>query len=132
MSTPTQAAPKRHTLRTLLSLAVLIGIVVAVKNAIADKGGSYAAPTAPTVVPPAAPAAATSQPASRPAAVATPVPDSAPAGTPPGATPIKKVATAEEIAGAHPKEKPDEFAVPVEPTQPISGSAGQTNPASRH
>lgn len=38
---------KSRPLRKLLFLAVLAGIIVAIKNAIEDKGGSYEAPTAP-------------------------------------------------------------------------------------
>jgi hypothetical protein len=32
---------QRHTLRKLLVLAVIVGIVVAYRNATADRGGSY-------------------------------------------------------------------------------------------
>jgi hypothetical protein len=79
---------KRRPLRKLISLAVLAGTVVAVKNALKDKGGSYEPPAA-------AP------------------PSSAPVPTPP--VPNVKPVTAEDIVEERPVENLDEFADPVEP-----------------
>lgn len=84
---------KRRPLRKLLSFAVLAGIVVAVKNARKDKGGSFEAPAA-------APSPAASVPTP-------PVP------TPP--TPNVRLVTAEDIVEKRPVENLDEFADPVEP-----------------
>ena len=80
---------KRRPLRKLIFLAVIAGIVVAIKNALEDKGGSYEAP---------APAKASS----------TPVP------TPPVPVPPVRIVTAEDVV-RRPVENLDEFADTVEP-----------------
>jgi len=79
---------KRRPLRKLISLAVLAGIVVAIKNALEDKGGSYEAPAA-----------------EHPSTTSVP--------TPP--VPGAKVATAEDFVERRPVENLDEFADPVGP-----------------
>lgn len=79
---------KRRPLRKLISFAVLAGIVVAVKNALKEKGGSYEAPSAEQ-------------------------PSTAPVPTPPVAN--AKIVTAEDIVERRPVENLDEFADPVEP-----------------
>ena len=89
---------KRHPLRKLIFLAVLVGIVVAIKNALEDKGGSYEAPTSPAQVP------------------TPPTPSSAPAAKAEAAVP--PVTTAEEIVEQRPVENLDEFADPVVPAEP--------------
>lgn len=100
MSTSKQSVPrkKRRPLRKLLSAAVLVGIGVAIKNAIADKGGSYAAPTGPAAAP-------TPPVQAAPTAAAEP--------TEPEPTPVKRkpglattVVTAEDIVAAEPAERP--------------------------
>lgn len=50
---------KKHPLRKLTFIAVIAGVVIAIKNSIADKGGSYPPPVTPDRVPaePAAEAA---------------------------------------------------------------------------
>lgn len=87
---------KRRPLRKLILLAVLAGIVVAIKNALEDKGGSYEAP---------APAQASS----------TPVP------TPPVSVPPVRIVTAEDVV-RRPVENLDEFADPVEPERDHAGT----------
>lgn len=79
---------KRRPLRKLISLAVLVGIGIAVKNALKDKGGSYEAPTVAE-------------------------PSTSPVPTPPVST--AKFATAEDFLEKRPVENLDEFADPVEP-----------------
>lgn len=88
MSTSDKSLSKKKArpLRKLVSLAVLAGIAVAIKNALEDKGGSYEAPA--------------------PQSSAEPVP------TPP--VPQATVVTAEEVV-RRPVENLDEFADPVEP-----------------
>ncbi|MEO6470446.1 MAG: hypothetical protein ABIR57_01365 [Aeromicrobium sp.] len=90
---------KRHPLRKLLFLAILTGIVVAIKNALEDKGGSYEAP----------------------AAVPTPTASNVPAPAPFEAPAATTVETAEEIISNRPVENLDEFAdpVPAPPTAPL-------------
>lgn len=92
---------KRRPLRKLIFLAVLAGIVVAIKNALEDKGGSYEAP---------APAQASS----------TPVP------TPPVPVPPVRIVTAEEVV-SRPVENLDEFADPVEPEHDHAGTGSDAD-----
>lgn len=107
MSTSDKSLSKKKArpLRKLISLAVLVGIAVAIKNALEDKGGSYEAP-APV------------QP------LATTVP------TPPA--PDFKVATAEDIVESEPVENLDEFADPVEvePPQTAADDPKEDEPTS--
>lgn len=87
----TKALPnkKRRPLRKLIFLAILTGGVVAIKNALKDKGGSYEAPA-------------------QPFAASVPTPPAPPA-------PPVRIVTAEDIP-RRPVENLDEFADPVEPT----------------
>lgn len=103
MSTSDKSLSKKKArpLRKLISLAVLVGIAVAVKNALEDKGGSYEAPA------PVQPLATT-------------------APTPPA--PNFKVATAEDIVESEPVENLDEFADPVEPPQTAADDPKEDEP----
>jgi len=101
---------KRRPLRKLISLAVLAGIVVAIKNALEDKGGSYEAPAA-----------------EHPSTTSVP--------TPP--VPGAKVATAEDFVERRPVENLDEFADPVGPglevvpepeTEPVTEPVAEEEP----
>ena len=106
MSTSDMALPKkkRRPLRKLIFLSVLTGVVVAIKNALKDKGGSYEAPAQP---------------------FATSVP------TPP--VPPVRVVTAEDIIERRPVENLDEFADPVEPAvaaaDPKEADPSEVDPA---
>lgn len=123
MST-TQAKKKRHPLRKLFLLGSVVGIAAAVKNAIADKGGSYEAPAAPAPMKPAAaPATAAAEPVAEPAAkVVEPVADEPAPFPAPSAT---RVQTAEEVLEsepakdrvnlADPDETPKETAKKIDP-----------------
>ena len=93
---PNKSLPnkKRRPLRKLIFLGIFTGGVVAIKNALKDKGGSYEAPAQP---------------------FAASVP------TPP--VPPVRIVTAEDIA-RRPVENLDEFADPVEPTvEPAAAAA---------
>lgn len=95
----TKALPnkKRRPLRKLIFLAILTGGVVAIKNALKDKGGSYEAPA-------------------QPFAASVPTPPAPPA-------PPVRIVTAEDIP-RRPVENLDEFADPVEPTtEPTAAAA---------
>jgi hypothetical protein len=98
---------KRRPLRKLISFAVLAGIVIAVKNALKDKGGSYEAPAATQ-------------------------PSAAPVPTPP--VPNPNLMTAEDIVERRQVENLDEFADPVEPEAgetPAPESAAEDEPPTR-
>lgn len=89
MSTSENALPKkrRRPLRKLIFLAVLAGGVVAIKNAVKDKGGSYESPA-------------------QPFDASVPVPPAPPVG----------MVTAEDFSEHRPVENLDEFADPVKPS----------------
>ena len=91
---------KRRPLRKLVFLAVLVGIAIAIKNALEDKGGSYEAPVDSNRVP-TPPAPAPTSPVPAPEA------------------PAAAVVTAEEIVEHRPVENLDEFADPL-PAEPIA------------
>lgn len=97
----TSEKKKRRPLRKLVFLAALAGIVVAIKNALADKGGSYEAPatTFQVPTPPAAPAAPSS------------------------------VRTAEHYVAQRPVENLNEFADPVPATPATTAAAEVPEPA---
>lgn len=101
MSTSDKSLSKKKArpLRKLVFLAVLVGIVVAIKNALEDKGGSYEAP-------------ATAQPST--SAVPTP--------------PVK-IVTAEDIVERRPVENLDEFADPVEPASAAAADPKEEQPS---
>ena len=88
---PNKSLPnkKRRPLRKLIFLGIFTGGVVAIKNALKDKGGSYEAPAQPFVA-------------------------SVPTPPVPPAPPVR-IVTAEDIP-RRPVENLDEFADPVEPT----------------
>lgn len=88
-SNKTLPSKKRRPLRKLIFLAILTGGVVAIKNALKDKGGSYEAPA-------------------QPFAASVPTPPVPPA-------PPVRIVTAEDIP-RRPVENLDEFADPVPPT----------------
>lgn len=88
---------KRRPLRKLIFLAILTGGVVAIKNVLKDKGGSYEAPA-------------------QPFAASVPTPPAPPA-------PPVRIVTAEDIP-RRPVENLDEFADPVPPTaEPTAAAA---------
>ncbi|MBC7596415.1 MAG: hypothetical protein H7288_21220 [Kineosporiaceae bacterium] len=109
MSTSDMACPKkkRRPLRKLIFLSVLTGGVVAIKNALKDKGGSYEAPA-------------------QPFATSVPTPPVPPA-------PPVRVVTAEDIIERRPVENLDEFADPVEPAvaaaDPKEADPSEVDPA---
>lgn len=107
MST-TQTKKKRHPLRKLILLGSVVGIAAAVKNAIADKGGSYDAPVVPTSKPAAAPAPVAAEPVVE---VAEPVADQPEPFPAPSAT---RVQTAEEVLESEPTKDRVNLADPVE------------------
>lgn len=97
LSKKTPPNKKRRPLRKLIFLGIFTGGVVAIKNALKDKGGSYEAPAQPFVA-------------------------SVPTPPVPPAPPVR-IVTAEDIP-RRPVENLDEFADPVEPTaEPAAAAA---------
>ena len=97
LSKKTLPNKKRRPLRKLIFLGIFTGGVVAIKNALKDKGGSYEAPAQPFVA-------------------------SVPTPPVPPAPPVR-IVTAEDIP-RRPVENLDEFADPVEPTaEPAAAAA---------
>ena len=70
---------KKHPLRKLTFVAVIAGVVIAIRNSIADKGGSYPPPATPDRVPATPPAQPVKpEPTAEPAAEAAPVEEATP------------------------------------------------------
>lgn len=105
---------KRHPLRKLFLLGSLVGIGVAVKNAIADKGGSYEVPAAPPTPAPASPEAATAAPAAEP--------DASPAPS------DSRVQTAGEVLGDRAAENLEDFADPKDAAAKSVKTEGEQPP----